>query len=201
MDFYIEVSEEIFERIKELDPALGMWFWNIAVMSSPYDTGNLRRSITLNRNTSKVINIRFNTMQANYITFLEEGVGPVKKYKGFIGNNITTEIVEQLLGYLKTGVKPIMEVPSVVLRGSKQVFRAERNMLRQAGMYQKAISATARNRISIIREANYRKQKGLPLSSFSGRKVETTKTKALYGTTLGAGTLKTMAAQARRIGG
>lgn len=201
MDFYIEVPEEMFERIKELDPALGVWFWNIAVMNSPYDTGNLRRAITLNRNTSKVINIRFNTMQANYITFLEEGVGPVKKYKGFIGNNITLSIVEQLLGYLKTGIRPIMKVPSVVLRGSKQVFRAERNMLRQAGMYQKAISATSRNRISIIREANYRKEKGIPLSSFSGRKVETTKQKALYGTTRGSGTLRSLTAEARRIGG
>ena len=73
MDFYIEISPEMYEKVKELDSSLGMWFWNMAVMIAPRDTGNLRSSITLASNTTKKINIRYNLMKSNYTKLLELG--------------------------------------------------------------------------------------------------------------------------------
>jgi len=174
MDFYITLTEEQFEKVKNLDTSLGMWFWNMAVMISPYDTGNARRAITLTSNTSKRINIRYNLMQANYIKFLEEGVGPVKKYKGYISNRTRMAIVEELIFYLKTGQTPMFTTtPFVLLRSSKNVFHGERKYLSQADMHTNAITANARNKISKIRETQYRQEHGIATSSFVGLKAET----------------------------
>lgn len=174
MDFYITLTEEQFEKVKNLDTSLGMWFWNMAVMIAPYDTGNSRRAITLNANTSKKINIRYNLTQANYIKFLEEGVGPVKKYKGYIGTRTRMALVEELIFYLKTGQTPMFTTaPFVLLRSSRNVFHQERKYLRQADMHTSSITARARNQISKIREITYRKERGIATSSFAGLKATT----------------------------
>lgn len=174
MDFYIELSEEQFDKVKNLDSSLGMWLWNMAVMLAPYDTGNLRRSITLVSNTSKQINVRYNTMQANYIKFLEEGLGPVKKYKGFIEDKTRIAMVESLIEYLKTGENPqYTNAPFVVLRGSSSVFPKERPFLRMADMKANVINANVRRKISQIRELSYRKSIGEDFSQFRGKKAIT----------------------------
>ncbi|MCK9576428.1 MAG: hypothetical protein M0R51_10945 [Clostridia bacterium] len=174
MDIYIDLTEEQFEKVKNLDSSLGMWFWNMAVMIAPYDTGNLRRAITLNKNTSKIINIRYNLMQANYIKFLELGVGPVKKYKGFIQNQTRMAIVEELIFYLKTAQKPMFtQTPFVMLKSSQKPFGQEKRFLRQADMHTNAITSKARNKISMIRESQYRKENGIATSNFIGLKVDT----------------------------
>jgi len=176
MEIYITLTEEQFNKVKDLDTSLGMWFWNMAVMIAPYDTGNSRRAITLNSNTSKKIQIRYNTTQANYIKFLEEGLGPVKKYKGYIGEKTRMAIVEELIHYLSTGQKPMFtSTPHVTLRSSKSVFSKERKYLKQADMHSHAITAKARNTISKIRETEYRKAHGIALNSFTGKKVTTSK--------------------------
>jgi len=182
MDFYITVSPEMYEKVKNLDNSLGMWFWNMAVMIAPEDTGNLRSAITLNSNTSKKINIRYNTMKANYIKFLEEGVGPVKKYKGFIGIDTVNAITEQLIIYLTTGKKPLFtRTPFVTLKSTKNVFPKERAFLRQANMNVSNIDAKSRAKISQIRESAYRKSVGLKSSNISGRRVETNRIRANSG--------------------
>jgi len=176
MDFDITVTPEQFEKIKNLDTSLGMWFWNMAVMVAPYDTGNSRKAITLTKNTSKKIQIRYNTTHANYIKFLEEGLGPVKKYKGYIGDITRLAITQELIFYLLTAQKPMFtSTPHVVLRSSKSVFSQERKFLKQADMHTYAITQKARNTISKTRETKYRKSHGIALSSFIGKKVTTSK--------------------------
>ena len=157
MDFYIEITEDVYEQIKNLDQSLGMWFWNIAVMTAPYDTGNLRRAIALKKNTNKHIQIKYDTMKANYLHFLEMGIGPVKKHKGFIEDKTKLAITEQLIIYLKTGIKPLFTpVPFVALRSSRNPFPRERGLLRAAGMNSKVISANERMKISQIYEGYWR---------------------------------------------
>lgn len=182
MDFYITIKPEIYEQVKNLDSSVGMWFWNMAVMIAPEDTGNLRSAITLVSNRSKLITIRYNTMKANYIKFLELGQGPVKKYKGFIGVDTVMAITEQMIIYLKTGKKPLFtRTPFVTLKKTKSVFPKEKTFLRQANMNVNNIDAKSRGKISQIRETKYRQSKGLKLSNMSGRRVETNKISANRG--------------------
>jgi len=182
MNFFIEVPEEVYNNVKSFDEALGMWFWNMAVMIAPYDSGNLRRSITLASNTSKKINIRYSLMRANYIKFLEEGMGPVKKHVQFIGTKTRLAIVEQLIIYLQTGKKPMFtRTPYVSLRNTKGVFPAEKAFLRSSNMGTQTINPNVRRKISQIRETNYRKQNNLKITSFRGKKVDTNKMRSPKG--------------------
>jgi hypothetical protein len=203
MDFYIALTDEQFEKVKNLDTALGMWFWNMAVMISPYDTGNARRAITLNSNTSKKITVRYNLTQANYIKFLEEGVGPVKKYKGYIKNRTRMAFVEELIFYLKTGQTPMFTAtPFVLLKSSQNVFHGERKYLAQADMHTNAITAKARNTISKIRETAYRQENGIATSSFRGLKAETgtmKQSRRLTGSTRGMSALSQAYSDLKRL--
>lgn len=157
---YVVVDEVTYSDLqyRGFPSSLGYWFWNMAVMIAPYDTGNLRNSIYLAKNNSKNIKITYDTSKENYAKFLEEGMGPVKKYKDFIKVDTTMAIVEQLVGWIKTQKKisyiPFMPKPFVELRKSKhQPFSWERSLLRQADMNANAISAKSRGIISQIRNA------------------------------------------------
>lgn len=182
MDFYIEVSEDTYDKVKEFDEALGMWFWNMAVMIAPYDTGALRMAITLASNTSKKINIRYSLMRAVHIKFLEEALGPVKKHYQFIGTKTRLAIVEQLIIYLQTGKRPMFtRTPYVSLRTTKGVFPSEKAFLRSANMGTQTINANTRMQISQIRETAYRKKHNLKITQFRGKKVETSKMRSPKG--------------------
>jgi hypothetical protein len=182
MDFFIEIPEDIYDKAKDFDESLGMWFWNMAVMIAPYASGNLRRSITLPSNRAKMINIRYSLMRANYIKFLEEGIGPVKKHTQFIGTKTRLAIVEQLIIYLQTGKKPMFtRTPYVSLRNTKGVFPSEKAFLRSANMGTQTINANVRSKISQIRETTYRKQHNLKITSFGGKKVATNKMRSPKG--------------------
>lgn len=182
MDFFIEVPEEIYDKVRYFDSSLGMWFWNMAVMIAPYDTGNLRKSITLPINNSRKIGIRYSLMRANYLKFLEEGIGPVKKHTQFIGTKTRVAIVEQLIIYLQTGKIPLFtRTPYVSLRNTKSVFPSEKAFLRSANMGTQTINANMRSKISQIRETTYRKQNNLKITSFSGKKVETNRIRSPKG--------------------
>lgn len=201
MDFYIELSEEEFEKVKNLDSSLGMWLWNIGVMLAPYDTGNLRTAITLASNTSKKINVRYNTMRANYIKFLEEGLGPVKKYKGFIDINTRIAMVEAIIQYLKTGKSPMFTgAPTVVLRQSQSIFSQEKPFLRMANMKTSVINPKVRGKISRIREMNYRRSIGMGATAMIGQRVETItdKSQKIKGSTRGISTLNAVYNQIRK---
>jgi hypothetical protein len=156
---------------KGFDQSLGYLFWNTAVMIAPIDTGNLRRSILLAKNNSRHIKISYDTFMANYIQFLEEGQGPVKKYKNFIKGDTAQAITEQLVAWIITGRRPLFSrqgvKPFVQLKESKrQPFSAERALLRQANMNTNVISAKARMQISKIREIAYYNER----SKVSGNK-------------------------------
>lgn len=156
------------------DSALGYWFWNIAVMIAPMDTGNLRRSILLKANKSRHIRISYNTFMANYILFLEEGQGPVKKYKDFIKHDTAEAITEQLVSWILTGRKPSFArqgvKPFVQLGTSRnRPFSQEMSLLKQANMNSHVINAKTRMQISKIRELTYNGSK----QSISGQKVNT----------------------------
>ncbi len=167
-----------FNKLKEqgFDSALGYWFWNIAVMIAPEDTGNLRSAITLKTNKARKIRISYNTFIANYIQFLEEAQGPVKKYKDFIKKDTTEAIAEQLVSWIITGRRPLFArqgvKPFVKLSQSKYApFSKERMFLKQANMNASIINAKARMQISKIREVDYSNSK----SSVTGQRVETQK--------------------------
>lgn len=156
--FYVVVDEKTYEDLitHGFTRNLGYWFWNMAVMIAPYDTGNLRSSIYLAQNKGKNIKISYDMNKANYAQFLEEGIGPVKKYKDFIKVDTVMAITEQLIGWLKTQQKllfvPINPKPFVQLRESKhQPFSWERTLLRQADMNANSITAKSRGTISKIR--------------------------------------------------
>ncbi len=162
MSIELTVSPEIYERIKTqgFDMALGYWFWNMAVMIAPEDTGNLRASIALKKNKPRRIKISYDTSRSNYTKFLEEGLGPVKKYKDFIKKDTAEAITEQLVSWILTGKAPSYAVqgvkPFVVLNKSKhQPFSREKVFLKQANMNANVITAKTRMEISRIRELSY----------------------------------------------
>lgn len=174
MDIYINLTKEQFEKVKNLDSSVGMNAWNTAVMLTPYLTGNARNAIVLARNTSKKITITYDLMKANYIRFLEEGVGPVKKHKGFISTKTALAIAENIVVYLKTG-KPLMfnATPQFTLRSTTSVFNQEKKFLRQANLDTKMITPYERRAISMIRETNYRKSIGASLRTARGKRPQT----------------------------
>jgi len=84
MDFNIKTDKEI----NSLDSQLGYWLWNIAVSLAPYDTGNLRRAITMNKNSQTRIRIVYNAFNAIYLHYLEMGDGPVKNTRAIYPNSL-----------------------------------------------------------------------------------------------------------------
>lgn len=145
---------------KGFDSALGYWFWNIAILIAPIDTGNLRSAITLKANKERRIRISYNEFIANYVQFLEEGQGPVKKYQDFIKKDTTEVIAEQLVSWIITGKRPLYAKqgvkPIVQLSASKyKPFSMEKTLLKQANMNANVINAITRMQISKIRELTY----------------------------------------------
>lgn len=162
MSIDIIITPEKYKKLSEqgFDMALGFWFWNMAIMIAPYDTGATRASILLKKNKPRRIRISYDISKANWIIFLEEGQGPVKKYKDFIKKDTAEAIVEQLVSWIMTGKAPTYAIqgikPFVALRASKQTpFSRERAFLKQANMNANVITAQTRMKISQIREMEY----------------------------------------------
>lgn len=166
----VDVSEETFERIRRFEPIMGYLAFNIAVIRAPMDTGNLRRSIALSKNSGTLKQIRYNTIDANYITFLEEGIGPVKKHKGFIGRDTVLASIEAIINLYETGSYPFVSFrPTVELKDTDKLFSRERNILNNHNIKSDKISADVRRNISRIHELEYRKTQGGNIkSSLSG---------------------------------
>jgi hypothetical protein len=103
MDFNIETDQ----KITELSSGLGYWLWNLAVVLAPIDTGNLRRSIVMSANSANHKRYVYNTMNAFYLDYLERGIGPIKKYQGFIEYRTVGRMIEEVIHYCitaKTGL-------------------------------------------------------------------------------------------------
>lgn len=186
MDVTLYVSEERYDEILEkgFPSSLGKFSHNIAVMIMAYDTGNARSAITLSHNTPTRFTIDYNLLKANYIKFLDDGVGPVKKHKGIVSSLTFGAIGEEVMNWVLTGNEPTFTSPPVVaLRQSKyRPFGAkssvtglsEKDVLRSAGMTTNAISPQARREVSKVREYAYTRYAGGKAISKRGQSTETT---------------------------
>jgi hypothetical protein len=162
MSIDVETDLHQFEKLQKqgFDMSLGYWFWNMAVMIAPYDTGATRSSIMLKKNKPKRIKISYDLSKAVHVKFLEEGVGPVKKYKDFIKKDTAESIAEQLVSWIITGKSPSYAMqgikPFIVLKTSKHnPFSWEQTLLKQANMNTNSINAKTRSQISKIRETTH----------------------------------------------
>lgn len=191
MAYYITllVNDEQFNRAVNFGTVFGHLMINIGVMLAPMDTGNLRRSITLTKNNERRKQIRYNTMSANYLRFLENGDGPVKKHKGFISVDTTTSIVEGISNIILTGNYPFLSFsPNVELKDTGNIFSKERQILRSNEIKTDRINANIRRRISQLRESEYRNKIGMNKFGTSGKKINTT-TNFSYGSNKGSSVL------------
>lgn len=183
------VNDEQFNRAVNFGTDFGYLMINIAVMLAPMDTGNLRRSITLTKNNEQRKQIRYNTMLANYLRFLENGDGPVKRHKGFISVDTTTSIVEGISNIILTGDYPFLSfMPNVELKDTENIFSKERQILRSNDIKTNRISANIRRSISKLRESEYRNKIGVNNFGTSGNKINTT-TNFSYGSNKGSSVL------------
>lgn len=171
------VDEARYEEIKKngFSKDLGYWCWDISIMGTPMDTGNARRNVVLQKNAPRHIRIVWDLFGANYVEYLEEGRGPVKKYKGFISVDIASAIMEQTMAWILTGDDPSYTVrprPFVALGTSRhEPFSMERTFLRQANMNASKITAKSRMMISNIRTLNA--SQGLVPSKERGERIDT----------------------------
>ncbi|NCU31215.1 hypothetical protein EOM57_05465 [Candidatus Saccharibacteria bacterium] len=172
------VDEARYEQIRKggFSKALGYWLWDTGFMGTPMDTGNARRNVVLRDNKPRHIRVEWDLFNANYVRFLEEGRGPVKKYKGFISVDIRGAMMEQVMSWLLTGEEPYYArrgiTPFVALGVSKnKPFSMERSLLRQADMNANKITAKARQEVSRIRELGY--SQGLIPQNTRGQRPDT----------------------------
>lgn len=185
----VPVTDEEFAVAQRFGPIFGYLALNIAVILAPLDTGNLRRSIGITSNTRLRKTIRYNTMNANYTKFLELGLGPVKKHKGFISEDTTLAITEGVINLIKTGEYPFLSfTPQIQLKDTSRLFSREKQILKAHDIKSNAISAEIRRKISRIQEANYRKSVGIMDFSVKGKTGLTSKDYA-YGTNRGGSAL------------
>ena len=152
---------------------LAMWLWNIAVAVAPYDTGNLRRAIRLNTATESKIKIAYNVYDAMYLHYLEEGMGPVKKHRGFIGDTTVNAFIRELLYYIKTRKQPLItSKPMASLRVSEHSpMFYERRILNAIGMsWAKTVTADDRMKLSHLR---YRSLQNTGYQRIRGMRTDT----------------------------
>lgn len=189
MEIYVVVNQDQYDFAKRFHRYFGYMAHNFAVMLAPYDTGNLRSSITLTQNTSRRKQVRYNTMIANYAIFLEKGQGAVKKHKGFISEDTSLAIAEGTVNMILTGDYPFFSfIPEVELRDTENLFHREKQILKAHDIKTSKISADIRKNISRLRERSYRQSKGIKDFSVRGLGIETTKNYA-YGSNKGNSSL------------
>ena len=143
--FYVQ-SHENYDG--KLGPELGISMLNIAVIDAPYRTGNLRSAIVLQHNGPKVKRIWYDDYNAFYLKFLEEGLGRVKKHKGFIEYDTVGDIVLEVMSYIATGEVTYVGMPVIYLR-SDRARNYERQLLQERNIsLDKRLSANDRARLS-----------------------------------------------------
>lgn len=142
------------KNVTKFDKDLGYMLWNIAVSLAPYDTGNLRRAISMNINTDKKKKIVYNALNAYYLHYLEMGEGSIKKHTGFISERTVGAFIIELIDYFKNGTKNIifMGKPTAVLRESRHgAMFAERKILKSLNFSTDSLTGDDRRKISQIR--------------------------------------------------
>lgn len=140
-------------ELKDFPQSLAFQLWNIAVAGTPMDTGNARANTKLLVSNEKTIAIGWDTFNANYVDFLERGVGPVKKYKGFISVGVFNDFIQAITEWAYFGkVIGSWSTPVVFTSVSTRPFVAERGFLSKAGFSTRKINAIQRERISQARQ-------------------------------------------------
>lgn len=113
----MRINIEIDQPIEGLTKELANSIWQTIIYETPYATGNARSAIRLNSNNKTRINFIYDDSIARYIDFLERGVGPVKKYKGFIANNSVASAMREIVYWAQSGGKTTFSgIPIVVVR-------------------------------------------------------------------------------------
>ena len=189
MDITLYVDQKRYDEIRQngFPASLGYYAQNIAVQIMAYDTGNARSAISLQNSTSRRFSIDYNLLKANYIKFLDDGVGPVKKHKGIVSVLTVGAIGEEIIGWVLSGKRPpFTSIPVVALRQSKyRPFGAkssvtglsEKDVLAQSQMFTDVISPQARREVSKVREYTYLRLAGGKPSNKRGFATETTRLK------------------------
>ena len=137
-------------NIDGLPLELGFVLWNRAIDCAPYDTGNLRRSILMTKNSSTKKQYVYNAMNALYLDYLEKGQGPIKKHKGYISEKTVGVFIAEIIYYLKTGrTSTVATIPQITLKTSKQgpMFYEKRIMKKFDVAWQK-LTADDRQKMS-----------------------------------------------------
>lgn len=130
---------------------LGYSLHNIAIISAPMDTGNLRRAIGLTTNTDKRKVITYNAFDAYYLDYLEKGLGPVKKYKGFISEMTISYFLNELVDYFVSGEITNGSKATITLERSKHgAMFSEKAFLKQMGYEDMNVTADDRRKLSQI---------------------------------------------------
>lgn len=173
IDLYLDDRQ--LRRLNSFPDSLGYAMWNIAVLVAPMDTGNLKRAISMSRNTRTLKRINYDLLDANYIKFLELGLGSVKQHKGFIEVKTLSSMVETLVNFAILGiVPPHSKTPHVTLGDTSAIFSQEKKILSSVNIKTDRINANVRRRISRLREIEHRKKMGLDIKSTGGKRIETT---------------------------
>lgn len=159
--------------IDGMSSELGFWLWNIAIAYAPYDTGNLRRAITMNSNTDTRKLFVYNAFNAIYLHYLEEGMGSVKKYKNFIKQDTMMAFIQEVMYYFKTGkTGSLTGKPNINLKTSEQgAMFYEKKILKSLNMNNKVLTADDRMMLSKLR---YRGLVGSNKTRIGGMKANTT---------------------------
>lgn len=142
---------ETTKKIEGLDFDVAIMLLNIAVLVAPEDTGNLKSSIILKRQTRKTILIAYDDIMARYTDYLEEGIGFIKKHKDFIKKDTMNFMTTALIGWLMSGTIPpqFLDRPEVKLKKSSHgAIGYEKKILRALNLATNRINATERMRIS-----------------------------------------------------
>lgn len=164
--FYVEAHEDW----NGLTSDFAYWGWNASIIGIPYDTGNLRRSYKLKNNSKRTIKYAFDTTEAQYVNFLEEGIGPVTKYKGFIENGLVQILLSELIFFITTNQTGLLtNKPTVVLRESQyeSPFPYERRIMRSLDLHDRRLNADQRKALSQIRAKQFEGEVGF--KNYSGK--------------------------------
>ena len=135
--------------------------WNVAVLNAPYWSGNLRSQIQRVNNESNNIVFKYNTNNAFYLHYLEQGIGPIKKHKGFIEHKTVMSMVQELIGFLSTEMYlwtnvSFFDIPTVTSSLATPMFY-ERNMMRKAGIDPKLGTLNAQERATLALYQNVKR--------------------------------------------
>lgn len=134
MEMTIYTTLPSLENFKGFDNNLANAIWSVSVYNAPRDTGNLQRNISMIASTEKRISILYNAFNAPYLHYLEEGLGPIKKHKGYIEDLTMIDVFSLLILYYKRGLGGVYTRPNVVLGTSKYgAMFSEKKLLKDMG--------------------------------------------------------------------